>query len=73
MGVQFKPDSIKNGPKSAEELTEENKVLNAKVARLEEQKASLEAQVTDLQLALCDVYEQFDAMATAAAETGGGK
>lgn len=70
MGVQFRPGSIKNSPKSPEELTEENKFISEKIARLEEEKASLEMQITDLQLALCDVYEQFDAVA-AAANTGG--
>ena len=50
MSVQHKATSIKNKPKSVEELTRENE-------QLREKNESLSGQVTDLQLALCDVYE----------------
>ena len=45
---------IKNKPKSVEELTRENE-------QLREKNESLSGQVTDLQLALCDVYEMIEA------------
>ena len=57
MAIQHKQTSIAKRPKTPEELTAENKALGEKVAALEAVKTSLEAQVTDLQLALCDVYE----------------
>lgn len=50
MAIQHKQTSITDKPKTSEELTAENKALKATTA-------ALEAQVTDLQLALCDVYE----------------
>lgn len=50
MAIQHKQTSIAERPKTPEELTAENKALKATAA-------ALEAQVTDLQLALCDVYE----------------
>lgn len=50
MAIQHKQTSISEKPKTPEELTAENKALRAKAE-------ALEAQVTDLQLALCDVYE----------------
>lgn len=50
MAIQHKQTSIAERPKTPEELTAENKTLRAKAE-------ALEAQVTDLQLALCDVYE----------------
>lgn len=50
MSVQHTPTSIANKPKSVEELTAEN-------AQLRQQNENLSGQVTDLQLALCDVYE----------------
>ncbi len=67
MAVQHKETSIAQKPKTPEELTAENKALGEKVAALEAVKTSLEAQVTDLQLALCDVYE----MAAMSGGTGG--
>ena len=57
MAIHHKQTSISQKPKTPEELTAENKALGEKVAALEAVKTSLEAQVTDLQLALCDVYE----------------
>ena len=60
MAIQHKQTSIADKPKTPEELTAENKALKAKAA-------ALEAQVTDLQLALCDVYE----MAAMSGGTGG--
>ena len=54
MSVQHKATSIKNKPKSVEELTRENE-------QLREKNESLSGQVTDLQLALCDVYEMIEA------------
>lgn len=50
--VTRREDSIKelNKRKTNEQLTEEN-------AALREQVAGLETQLTDTQLALCDVYE----------------
>ena len=53
MSVQHKATS-KNKPKSVEELTRENE-------QLREKNESLSGQVTDLQLALCDVYEMIEA------------
>lgn len=50
MSVQHIPTSIANKPKSVEELTAENEQLKQK-------NESLSGQVTDLQIALCDVYE----------------
>lgn len=50
MAIHHKQTSIAQKPKTPEELTAENKALREKAA-------ALEAQVTDLQLALCDVYE----------------
>lgn len=50
MSVQHTPTSIAHKPKTVEELTAEN-------AQLREKNESLSGQVTDLQLALCDVYE----------------
>lgn len=50
MAIQHKQTSIAKRPKTPEELTAENKALKSTAA-------ALEAQVTDLQLALCDVYE----------------
>lgn len=67
MAVQHKKTSISQKPKTREELTAENKALGQKVAALEAVKTSLEAQVTDLQIALCDVYE----MAALSGGTGG--
>ena len=60
MAVQHKETSIAQKPKTPEELTAENKALKSTAA-------ALEAQVTDLQLALCDVYE----MAAMSGGTGG--
>lgn len=42
------------------EEEEKNTILNlkAQISELEKQKSKLEGQVTDIQLALCDVYEQ---------------
>ena len=54
MSVQHKATSIKNKPKSVEELTLENEQWRDKNERLS-------GQVTDLQLALCDVYEMIEA------------
>lgn len=50
MAIHHKQTSISQKPKTPEELTAENKALREKAE-------ALEAQVTDLQLALCDVYE----------------
>ena len=60
MAIQHKQTSIADKPKTPEELTAENKALREKAE-------ALEAQVTDLQLALCDVYE----MAAMSGGTGG--
>ena len=53
MAVKWRKDSVAEllTQKSRAELQKENEELQAKVA-------SLETQVTDTQLALCDVYEQ---------------
>lgn len=50
MAIHHKQTSISQKPKTPEELTAENKALREKAE-------ALEVQVTDLQLALCDVYE----------------
>lgn len=52
MGVQHREDSIQNikKRKTLDELTAENEQLT-------KDKDDLISQVTDLQLALCDVYE----------------
>lgn len=52
MGVLWKKESVKElrGRKSRAQLQEENEQLQAKVE-------ALEGQLTDTQLALCDVYE----------------
>ena len=60
MAIHHKQTSISQKPKTPEELTAENKALREKAE-------ALEAQVTDLQLALCDVYE----MAALGGENGG--
>lgn len=53
MAVKWKQESVKElrTQKSRAQLQEENEILQQKVE-------SLEAQVTDTQMALCDVYEQ---------------
>ena len=64
MGVKrLSIDSVKHlqSQKTREQLQEENEILTAKVG-------SLEDQLTDTQLALCDVYEQ---ILTGSAEGGG--
>ena len=53
MGVKVNKVSLKdlhNGQKSIEELTQENEELRQKVT-------AAETQLTDTQLALCEVYE----------------
>lgn len=52
MGVKRRVDSIKelNKKKTNEQLAEENELLR-------ERAAALESQLTDTQMALCDVYE----------------
>ncbi len=52
MGVKRRVDSIKelNKKKSNEQLAKENEQLRGKIA-------SLEGQLEDTQMALCDVYE----------------
>ena len=62
MAVKWREDSVAElrTQKSRAELQKENEELQAKVA-------SLETQVTDTQLALCDVYEQV-IMVTSAGE-----
>lgn len=50
MSVKHTQTSIVNKPKTVEELTAENEQLKQK-------NESLSGQVTDLQLALCDVFE----------------
>lgn len=59
MSVKHKETSIVNRPKNLEEVAAEN-------ARLKEKNESLSNQVTDLQLALCEVYEMMDAAVSAA-------
>lgn len=60
MAVKWRKDSVAElrTQKSRAELQKENEELQAKVA-------SLETQVTDTQLALCDVYEQVIMVANA--------
>ena len=52
MGVQWKKESVKDlrKQKTRAQLQEENEMLQAKVE-------TLEGQLTDTQMALCDVYE----------------
>ena len=52
MGVQWKKESVKalRTQKTRAQLQEENEMLQAKVE-------TLEGQLTDTQMALCDVYE----------------
>lgn len=57
MGVKVNKVSLKdlhNRQKSIEELTQENEELRQKVTAAETQ---AETQLTDTQLALCEVYE----------------
>lgn len=56
MSIKHTPTSVVNKPKTAEELTAEN-------AQLKRDNENLSAQVTDLQLALCDVYELIETAA----------
>lgn len=56
MSVKHTPTSIANKPKTVEELTAEN-------AQLQKKNESLSGQVTDLQLALCEVYELIETTA----------
>ena len=56
MSVQHTKTSIKNKPKTVEELTTENE-------QLRKSNESLSGQVTDLQLALCEVYELIETTA----------
>lgn len=53
MAIKWRKDSVAelSKQKSRAELQAENEVLQEKVS-------SLESQLTDAQLALCDVYEQ---------------
>ncbi len=62
MALKWRQDSVAElrTQKSRAELQKENEELQAKVA-------SLETQLTDTQLALCDVYEQV-IMVTSAGE-----
>lgn len=46
--------SVKHWPQQADDTKD-------RIEKLESEKANLEAQVTDLQIALCDVYEMFAA------------
>lgn len=56
MSVKHTPTSIANKPKTVEELTAENQ-------QLRKSNESLSGQVTDLQLALCEVYELIETAA----------
>lgn len=60
MAVKWRKDSVAElrTQKSRAELQAENEALQVKVA-------SLETQLTDTQLALCDVYEQVIMVASA--------
>lgn len=60
MGLKrIRADSVKElkTKKTNEELTKENEQLKQKVADLEAQAESLSEDLTNTQLALCDVYE----------------
>lgn len=60
MGLKrIRVDSVKElkTKKTNEELTKENEQLKQKVADLEAQTESLSEDLTNTQLALCDVYE----------------
>lgn len=60
MGLKrIRVDSVKGlkTKKTNEELTKENEQLKQKVADLEAQAESLSEDLTNTQLALCDVYE----------------
>lgn len=60
MGLKrIRVDSVKElkTKKTNEELTKENEQLKQKVADLEAQAESLSEDLTNTQLALCDVYE----------------
>ena len=60
MAIKWRQDSVAelSKQKSRAELQAENEALHEKVS-------SLESQLTDAQLALCDVYEQIIAIAGA--------
>ena len=60
MAIRWRKDSVAElrTQKSRAELQKENEELQAKVA-------SLETQLNDTQLALCDVYEQVIVVASA--------
>ena len=60
MAIKWRQDSVaeRSKQKSRAELQAENEALQEKVS-------SLESQLTDAQLALCDVYEQIIAIAGA--------
>ena len=60
MAIKWRQDSVAelSKQKSRAELQTENEALQEKVS-------SLESQLTDAQLALCDVYEQIIAIAGA--------
>ena len=60
MAIKWRQDSVAelSKQKSRAELQAENEVLQENVS-------SLESQLTDAQLALCDVYEQIIAIAGA--------
>lgn len=60
MAIKWRQDSVAelSKQKSRAELQAENEALQKKVS-------SLESQLTDAQLALCDVYEQIIAIAGA--------
>lgn len=51
MGIKHTETSIQHKPKTAEELA-------AEVETLREENAALATEVTNLQMALCDLYEQ---------------
>lgn len=54
MSIKHAQTSVANKPKTLEDLTEDN-------ARLEQENARLEAQLTDTQVALCEIYESLGA------------